>query len=440
MASPDPPETSPWRVAAAGFIGTAIEYYDFFIFGTAAALVFGKAFFPDLSPTSALLASFATFAVAFIARPLGAVFFGHFGDRLGRKTMLVASLLTMGLATVGVGLLPGYQAIGLWAPALLVLLRLAQGIGLGGEFGGAMIMMTEHAPARRRGFFAALPQLGPPVGLALSSVTFLLITLVMSPAGFEAWGWRVPFLASALLVVVGLYVRLSISESAVFRAVTRRREQARVPLVELLRTQLGRLLLASGPSLLSSMLFFLITTYALSYGTSVLGVSRPLMLVVVIVVVIVNALVTVPLGAASDRIGRRRMVLWGVVGSAVWAVPMFWLVHTRSVVLIALAFSIGIAIYSMIFAPLGAYLPELFTTRTRYTGTSVAFNLGAMCGGALAPTVATQLGAATGNAWWALSGYVVVVSLIALVGVLKLPETHHSSLGPTDSHVGSTAA
>jgi MFS family permease len=421
--------SSPWRVAIAGFVGTTIEFYDFFIFGTAAALVFGKVFFPALDPTSALLASFATFAVAFVARPLGGVFFGHFGDRLGRKTMLVMSLLMMGLATVAVGLLPGYETLGVGAPILLVLLRFVQGIGLGGEFGGAMLMITEHAPPGRRGFFAALAQLGPAVGLTLASVTFLVLTVALSPGDFEAWGWRIAFVASAVLILVGLYVRLSVSESAVFREVTQRRAQAKVPLAELLRTQPGRLLLAAGPSLLSSMLFFLITTHSLSYGTTVLGVPRPTMLAVVIAVVIVNGAVTLPFGALSDRVGRRRLTLWGVLGSALWAGPMFWLVHTGDPVVMAVAFSVGIVLYTMIFAPLGAYLPEMFSTRVRYTGTSVAFNLGAMFGGALAPTVATHLGAATGNAWWVLAGYVIGVAIVSLACVLALPETHRTSLG-----------
>ncbi|MGW5383617.1 MFS transporter [Nocardia sp. NPDC003963] len=418
-------------MAVSGFVGTAIEYYDFFIFGTAAALVFGKVYFPSLNPLTALLASFATFAVAFIARPIGGILFGHFGDRLGRKTMLVTSLLMMGLATVAVGLLPGYETIGVAAPILLVTLRFVQGIGLGGEFGGAMLMIAEHAPPQRRGFFASLAQLGPPVGLALSSLTFLLLSAVMGEDAFLTWGWRVAFVASALLVIVGMYVRLNVSESPVFRELTRRQEQVRVPIAELLRTQRGRLLLAAGPSILSSVLFFLITTYSLSYGTEELGVSRTTMLLVVLAVVVVNAVVTVPLGGLSDRIGRRRTIRAGIIGSVVWAVPMFLLVQTGNPVVMALAFSVGIVLYTLVFAPLGAFLPELFDTRTRYTGTSVAFNLGAMLGGALAPSIATKLGDTTDHAWWILPGYIVVVAVIAMACLGFLPETRNSALDNT---------
>lgn len=422
------PDREPTRVAISGFVGTAIEYYDFFIFGTAAALVFGQAFFPSLDPLSGTLASFATFAVAFVARPLGGILFGHFGDRLGRKSMLVISLLLMGVSTVAVGLLPGYDQIGVLAPTLLVALRFLQGIGLGGEFGGAMLMIAEHAPAERRGFFSSLAQLGPPVGLVLSSLTFLLLNVLMGPEAFLTWGWRIAFVSSALLVLVGMYIRLNVSESPVFKELTKRHEQVKIPLFELIRNQGWRLLLAAGPSLLSSVLFFLITTYSLSYGTKVLGVPQTTMLLVVVAVVVINAAVTVPIGGLSDRIGRRRSILIGIIGSALWAVPMFALVRTGDPLLMGIGFSVGIVLYTFVFAPLGAFLPELFDTRTRYTGTSVAFNIGAMLGGALAPSIATQLGVVTGNAWWVLPGYILAACIVALLCLTFLPETRNSDL------------
>lgn len=421
-------QSEPTRVAVSGFVGTAIEYYDFFIFGTAAALVFGQVFFSTLDPVAGTLASFGTFAVAFVARPIGGIVFGHFGDRLGRKGTLVTSLLMMGIATVGVGLLPGYDTIGLLAPVLLVLLRFVQGFGLGGEFGGAMLMIAEHAPANRRGFFASLTQLGPPVGLIISSLTFLLLNWVMGQEAFIAWGWRIAFIASALLVFVGMYIRLNISESPVFQAMSEKQEQVKTPLVELLRTQGGRLFLAAGPSMLSSILFFLITTFSLSYGTSVLGLPQTVVLLIVIAVVAVNALVTVPLGGLSDKIGRRRSIWIGIIGSAIWAIPMFLLVDTAQPLWMIVGFSIGIILYTFIFAPLGAYLPELFNTETRYTGTSVAFNIGAMLGGSLAPTIATQLGFMTDNAWWVLPGYIMAVAVIAALCLIFLPETKSSEL------------
>jgi MFS family permease len=421
-------DVSIWRVAVAGLVGTAIEWYDLFIFGTAAALVFGHVFFPALSSTAGLLASFATFAVSFIARPLGGVFFGHFGDRVGRKRMLVASLLLMGVATVLIGLLPGYSSIGIAAPILLVVLRFVQGIGLGGEFGGAMLMVGEHAPRGRRGFFIGLAQLGPSVGTVLSSLTFLILSLNLDIAQMASWGWRVPFVASGLLVGLGLYVRLRLVESSVFQEVLEKQAQVRVPLIEVLRTQPLRLVLACGPSLLTSALFYLISTFSLSYGVSTLKIPQPTMLAIVIGIIVFNAMVTTPLSSLSDRIGRRRMLLFGAIASAVWAFPMFALVHTGAVTGVVVGLAVGLVTFSMMWGPVGAYLPELFETRVRFTGTSVSFNVGALLGGALAPIIATQLLSSTGGAWWSLSGYVLVISLIALGCILALPETHQADL------------
>lgn len=417
-----------WRVSIAGLVGTAIEWYDLFIFGTAAALVFGRVFFPALSSTAGLLASFATFAVSFIARPLGGVVFGHFGDRVGRKKMLVASLLLMGVATVLIGLLPGYASIGIGASILLVGLRFAQGLGLGGEFGGAMLMVGEHAPKDRRGFYIGLAQLGPSVGLVLSALTFLVLSLNIDRAQMASWGWRIPFVLSGLLVGVGLYVRLKLVESRIFQELLEKRAQVRVPLLEVLRSQPLCLLLACGPSLLSSALFYLISTFSLSYGVSVLKIPQPTMLSIVIGVIVFNAAITIPLSSLSDRIGRRRMLILGSVASAVWAFPMFALANTGTVLGVVVGFAIGLVTFSMLWGPVGAYLPELFQTRVRFTGTSVSFNVGALLGGALAPIIATALVSSSGGSWWSLSTYVLILSVIALVCVLALPETHRASL------------
>lgn len=423
-----PKEPGIWRVSMAALIGTTIEWYDLFIFGTAAALVFGQVFFPTLSSAAGTLASFATFAVSFIARPLGGVFFGHFGDRVGRKRMLVASLLLMGIATVLIGVLPGYSSVGLLAPVALVILRFLQGIGLGGEFGGAMLMVSEHAPPARRGFFIGLAQLGPSVGTVLSSLTFLILSLNLDKAAMASWGWRVPFLASALLVGLGLYVRLRLAESAVFRQVIEKQAQARVPLLEVVRTHPVRLLLACGPSMLTSALFYLISTFALSYGVSTLKIPQPVMLAAVIGIIVVNALLTTPLSSLSDRIGRRRTLIYGSVAAAVWAFPMFLLVSTGSVLGVVIGLGVGLLTFTIMWGPVGAYLPELFDTPVRFTGASVSFNIGALLGGALAPIIATQLLVSTGGAWWSLSAYVVVISVIALGCTLALPETHQSDL------------
>jgi MFS family permease len=421
-----------WRVSMAGLVGTAIEWYDLFIFGTAAALVFGQVFFPALSSTAGLLASFATFAVSFIARPLGGIFFGHFGDRVGRKKMLVASLLLMGVATVLIGVLPGYGAIGLTAPILLVILRFAQGIGLGGEFGGAMLMVGEHAPPRRRGFFIGLAQLGPSIGLVLGSLTFLVLSLNMDKAQMASWGWRIPFVVSGLLVGLGLYIRLRLVESTVFQEVLQRQAQVRVPLFEVVRTAPLRLVLACGPSLLTSALFYLISTFSLSYGVQTLKIPQPTMLVVVIGIVVFNAVITTPLSSLSDRIGRRRMLILGSLAAAVWAFPMFALANTGTIAGVVVGLGIGLVTFSMMWGPLGAYLPELFGTRVRFTGTSVSFNIGALLGGALAPIIATSLLSWTGGSWWSLSSYVLVISVIALGCVLALPETHRADLADAE--------
>lgn len=432
--------TSIWRVAIAGLVGTAVEWYDLFIFGTAAALVFGHVFFPSLSSTAGLLASFATFAVSFIARPLGGVFFGHFGDRVGRKRMLVASLLLMGIATVLIGVLPGYATIGIAAPVLLVVLRFAQGIGLGGEFGGAMLMVGEHAPRRRRGFFIGLAQLGPSIGLVLGSVTFLVLSLAIDDAQMASWGWRIPFVVSGLLVGVGLYVRLRLVESRVFQDVLERQAQVRVPLFEVVRRSPVRLLLACGPSMLTSALFYLVSTFSLSYGVATLKIAQPTMLTIVIGIVVFNALITTPLSSLSDRIGRRRMLILGSVASAVWAFPMFALAGTGTVIGVVVGLGIGLVTFSMAWGPLGAFLPELFGTRVRFTGTSVAFNVGALLGGALAPIIATSLLSATAGAWWSLSAYVLIISVIALACLLALPETHRADLADGDEPAAAPAA
>jgi MFS family permease len=363
------------------------------------------------------------------------VFFGLFGDRVGRKGMLVASLLLMGVATVLIGLLPSYSSIGIAAPIALVVLRFVQGLGLGGEFGGAMLMVGEHAPQDRRGFYIGLAQLGPSVGTVLSSLTFLILSLNLDTAQMASWGWRIPFLASALLVGVGLYVRLRLVESSVFQEVLEKQTQVRVPLVEVVRTKPLRLALACGPSMLTSALFYLISTFSLSYGVATLKIPQSTMLAVVIGIIVLNAAATAPLSGLSDRVGRRRMLMFGAIGAAVWAFPMFALVHTASVLGVVVGLAIGLLIFTTMWGPVGAYLPELFETRVRFTATSVSFNVGALLGGALAPIIATQLLSLTGGAWWSLSGYVLVISLVALGCILALPETHRADLAEAPAAV-----
>lgn len=414
------------RVAVASFIGTAIEFYDFYIYGTAAALVLNQAFFPTLAPVNATLASFSTYAVAFAARPLGSLLFGHFGDRVGRKSVLVASLLLMGLSTAFVGLLPGYGTWGIWAPLLLIALRFVQGIGLGGEWGGAALLAVEHAPRRRRGLYAAFPQLGPSVGFFTATGVFWLLSSVLDDAAFRAWGWRVPFLLSFLLVGVGLFIRLKISETPVFAKAADARAVSKVPAVDVLRRHPRELLLGAGGMLIAYGLFYTATTYSLAYATGSLGISRNTMLGLSLVACLFLAAGTWFAATRSDSVGRRRVILVGSGLSALWGLVLFPLLDTAQPVLIALALGGALFCNGVVYGPMGAYLPELFGTTVRYSGASLAYNLGGVLGGALAPLVATRLQSAFGSA--SVGWYVSAMAVVSLVCVLALPETREREL------------
>jgi metabolite-proton symporter len=415
------------KVAFASFIGTAIEFYDFYIYGTAAALVLAGAFFPEFSETAGTLAAFATFAVAFFARPVGGVVFGHFGDRVGRKAMLIFTLLLMGVATFLIGLLPGYVAIGIWAPVLLVALRFLQGFGLGGEWGGAVLMATEHASAGRRGFYSSFPQMGPAVGFLLSSGLFLALTASLSEEQFASWGWRIPFLFSVVLVAIGLYVRVTIAETPVFREAMETQTRARVPFLDMVRTYPMVLLLSSGGMALAYVLFYTITTFSLSYGTAELGLPSTTLLYCTMIAVAVMGLGVPVFAALSDRVGRRSLCLWAAALAGLWAFPLFWLVDTGSPFLIALSFSVGMIIFAMLYGPMGAFLPELYGTNLRYSGAAVSYNLGGVFGGAFAPLIAGQLLASTGGAW-SISLYVLVMAAVSFVCISLLSETYLTDL------------
>jgi metabolite-proton symporter len=420
-------ENSVKKVAFASFIGTAIEYYDFYIYGTAAALVFGTVFFPEFSPLAGTLASFATFGVAFFARPLGAAVFGHYGDKVGRKSMLIFSLLLMGFSTFLVGLLPGYAVIGVAAPLLLVVLRFAQGVGLGGEWGGAVLMAAEHAPPEKRGFYASWPQMGPPAGFLLSSGVFLLFSAALTEEQFAAWGWRVPFLLSIVLIGVGLFVRAKIAETPAFARVMESNTEARVPLLDVMRTHPKRLALASCAGIVVFTFFFVATTFGLSYGTSELGLSSTTMLYCTMIAIVFMGAGILVFAAASDRVGRRRLSLASTAFLGLWAFPMFWLINTANPVLITLALSVGMIAFSMIYGPLAAYFSELFGTRVRYSGAALSYALAGILGGSVAPLVATQLLAWTG-ASWSISLYVFSMAVVSFLAILALSETHGTDL------------
>ena len=419
--------TSMGKVAFASFIGTAIEFYDFYIYGTAAALVLGGAFFPEFSETAGTLASFATFAVAFFARPVGGAVFGHYGDRIGRKAMLIFSLLLMGVSTFLIGLLPGYAAIGIWAPVLLVALRFLQGFGLGGEWGGAVLLATEHATTGRRGFYSSFPQMGPAVGFLLSSGFFLILTSSLSEDQFASWGWRLPFLASIVLVAIGLYVRMTIAETPVFREAMETQTKARVPFFDMVRTYPRVLLLSSGGMALAYVLFYTITTFSLSYGTTQLGLRSTTLLYCTMISVALMGVAVPVFATLSDRIGRRRLCLAAAALAGLWAFPLFWLLDTGNPLLIAVSFSVGMIVFAMLYGPMGAFLPELYGTRLRYSGAAVSYNLGGVFGGALAPLIAAQLLAATG-ASWSVSLYILAMAAITFVCVFFLSETYLTDL------------
>jgi metabolite-proton symporter len=416
------------RVAVASFIGTAIEFYDFYIYGTAAALVIDGAFFPNLSPVNALLASFSTYAVAFVARPLGSVLFGHFGDRLGRRSVLVVSLLLMGLSTAAVGLLPTYDTWGAWAPALLVLLRFLQGLGLGGEWGGAALLAVEHAPSGQRGRYAGFPQLGPSVGFFAATGVFLLLSSWVSDETFRVWAWRVPFLLSLVLVGVGLLVRLRIAETPAFRKAADQRTEA-VPIAGIVRRHPRELLLGSGAMIVTYGLFYTATTYCLSYGTKTLGIGRTPMLLASMAAVVFLAAGTWIAATRSDRFGRKPLALWGTVAAAVWGPLLFPLLDTGRLPLIILGLGGALFLMGVIYGPMGAFLPELFSVRVRYSGAGLAYSLGGVAGGAVAPLVATRLQSAFGSA--SVGWYVSAMAGVSLVCLLLLPETRER--GITDS-------
>jgi metabolite-proton symporter len=409
------------RIVLASFIGTAIEFYDFYVYATAAALVIGPVFFPHGSAMAQALSAFVTFGIAFIARPIGSFLFGHFGDRIGRKSTLVASLLVMGVSTTLIGFLPGYDAIGSLAPVLLCILRFGQGIGLGGEWGGAALLATENAPAGRRGWFGMFPQLGPSVGFLASNGLFFTLALTLSDAQFRSWGWRVPFISSAVLVALGLYVRLKIAETPAFRAAIERAERVRVPLVSLLAHH-GRATLAGAFAMVVCYtLFYISTVFTLSYGVSTLHIPRQTFLGMLCFAVLFMALATPLAAAASDRFGRRPVLMAGIAAAIVSGFTMAPLVGSGSPVLVTVFLTLELFLMGVTFAPMGALLPELFPTAVRYTGAGVAYNLGGILGASVAPYIAQMLATRGGLAW--VGGYVSVAAAVSLIAVFAMRET-----------------
>jgi metabolite-proton symporter len=406
------------RVLFASLIGTTIEFFDFYIYGTAAVLVFPQLFFPSGNPTTATLQSLATFALAFFARPVGSALFGHFGDRIGRKATLVAALLTMGLSTVAIGLLPTYAAIGIAAPALLALCRFGQGLGLGGEWGGAVLLATENAPRGEESWYGMFPQLGAPLGFLCSTGIFVVLTETMSDADFLAWGWRVPFVASAVLVVVGLWVRLKLTETPAFERAIEREERVRVPIVVVFREHTRTLVLATLAAITTFVVFYLMTVFTLSWGTSELGFTRQEFLLLQMVGVLFFA-VTIPLSAlAAERVGRLPMLMAASVAVIVFGLVFAPLFAAGDPLRTTVFLSLGLALMGLTYGPLGTALAELFPTAVRYTGASLTFNLAGIFGGSLAPYIATSLAASHGIAY--VGYYLSAAAAVTLLAQLLL--------------------
>jgi MHS family shikimate/dehydroshikimate transporter-like MFS transporter len=409
------------RVVGGALVGTALEWYDFFIYGTAAALVFNVLFFPQSDPAVGTITAFATFGVGFVFRPLGGILFGHIGDRIGRRATLILTTLVMGLSTGVIGLLPTYESIGVWAPVLLVVLRVLQGLGAGAEFGGASTLLAEHAPAARRGYYCSFAQLGVQIGLVLATVSFLLVGL-LSEEQLLSWGWRVPFLASFLMIGVALYVRLRVEESPVFRRMRAEQQVIKLPVLETLCSYPRNLLVGIGAHIADTACAYLYATFTVSYATSTLGISRSTVLTGVIVFGLVVIALQPVYGALSDRIGRKPLNLFSMVFTAAFIYPFFLMLQTGDPVLVVLALVIATAFgWAPVIAVQPAFYAELFGARVRYSGFATSREIGAAFAG-FTPLIAASLVAAAGGAPWAVAAYIVALCAISVIAFLAVPE------------------
>jgi metabolite-proton symporter len=430
----DEPPRDMKKIAAASVIGTTVEWYDLFVFATASALVFNKVFFPSFDPLVGTLLAFGTFASAYLARIVGAALFGHFGDRIGRKSMLLISLVTMGVATFAIGLLPNYQAIGIWAPILLLALRVVQGLALGGEWGGAVLMAVEHAPADKRGLYGSWVQIGVPAGTLIANFAFLLCTAVMSNEALLAWGWRLPFLASILLVAVGSYVRLNTSETPSFRKVKTAAAQVKMPFAELMRKSWKQVLLGGVATMSTGTSFNLIVAFGLTYGTQSLGFSRNAMLAIALIACALCVVMLPVFGRLSDLVGRKPVIIGGILAEALLAFPLFWLMDTREFGLALVGYLLMITAFAANYGPIATFLAELFGTNVRYSGLSISYMLSGVLGSAATPIVTTWLLATTGKGS-SVAWYMIGSAVLSAVALVMLAETLKRDLGaPAREH------
>ena len=424
------------RVALTSLAGTSIEWYDFFLYGTAAAVIFPKAFFPqDLPPMVLLIISFSTFAVGFIARPLGGLIFGHFGDRVGRKRTLVVALMMMGAATTLIGLLPTYAAIGVAAPLILVLLRFVQGLAIGGQWGGAMLLVTESAPADQRGWYGAYAQAGAPVGVILANLAFIGVSSSMSEEAFMDWGWRLPFIASIVLIGISMYVQLRLEDTEAFKALQESQDGeasdqpiASSPVVEAIRKYPRRIMLAAGAFLSVQVTFYILIAFIIAYGVTApeLALSRDTMLTAVLIAAAIMVPSQFYFSGLSDRVGRKQIYRWGAILTGLWGFALFPLINTGEPLMIVIAVTLGLTFLGMQYGPQAAYFSELFTTEVRYSGASLGYQISAILGGALAPTIAVLLWNELGIFY--VSVYILIAAILTLLSLSALEETKGRTL------------
>jgi MFS family permease len=420
------------KVALTALAGTSIEWYDFFLYGAAAALIFPSAFFGEIPETTALILSLLTFAAGFIARPIGGIIFGHFGDRVGRKKTLIAALVLMGISSTLIGLLPTYAMIGVTAPIILTLLRFAQGLAIGGQWGGAMLLVTESAPSNQRGYYGAFAQAGAPIGVILANLALIITSALVSEEFFNTWGWRIPFLASAVLILISMYIQLNLEDTKAFKALAtnsnnKSNEQVqRSPVLEAIRRYPKRIMLAAGAFLSVQVTFYILIAFMLAYGVASANMERDDMLTAVLI----GCAIMVPLqfmfSAYSDRNGRKGIFMLGAILSGVWAFAIFPLVDTGNFWLIVLALAFGLIFLAMMYGPQAAFFTELFSTEVRYSGATLGYQFGAIIGGAFAPTIAVKLWSDFDIFW--VSFYIAFASMLTLISVMLLTETYKSNL------------
>ena len=420
------------KVALTALAGTSIEWYDFFLYGAAAALIFPTAFFGEVLETTALILSLLTFAAGFIARPIGGIIFGHFGDRVGRKKTLIAALMLMGISSTLIGLLPTYAMIGVTAPILLTLLRFAQGLAIGGQWGGAMLLVTESAPPNQRGYYGAFAQAGAPIGVILANLALIVTSALVSEEFFNTWGWRIPFLASAVLILISMYIQLNLEDTKAFKALATNSDNSSnekvksSPVVEAIRRYPKRIMLAAGAFLSVQVTFYILIAFMLAYGVSSANMERDDMLTAVLI----GCAIMVPLqfmfSSYSDRNGRKGIFMLGAILSGIWAFAIFPLVDTGNFWLIVLALTFGLIFLAMMYGPQAAFFTELFSTEVRYSGATLGYQFGAIVGGAFAPTIAVKLWTDFDIVW--VSAYIAFASMLTLISVMLLTETYKSNL------------